>query len=115
MSSIQGQRIQTNCQIIWGDGDYDIDVETDDWITYWAVVQKDYGTSFGAPLTMTGICRSKEHAWRELDRMLSAWAMQKQSGSPMTDDQRLDIFGGPNGVNKPILQKLIAKMKERNL
>lgn len=76
MSSNQGQRIQTNCQTIWGPGDYDVDVETDDWTSYYAVVKRDYGTSFGPPLTITGICHSEDHAWRELDRMLGAWATQ---------------------------------------
>ncbi|KAI7977207.1 hypothetical protein EIK77_005412 [Talaromyces pinophilus] len=115
MSSIQWQRIQTYCQTIWGPGDYDIDVETDDWISYYAVVKRDYGTSFGSPLTITGICRSQDHAWRELDRMLGAWATQAQSGRPMTDDETLKIFGGPNGENKPLLKQFLTKMKEKNL
>lgn len=34
MASAQGQRIQASCEIIWGTGDYDIDIETDDWISY---------------------------------------------------------------------------------
>ncbi|KAH9203590.1 hypothetical protein DL95DRAFT_472248 [Leptodontidium sp. 2 PMI_412] len=31
MTAAQGERIQANCKIIWGDGDYDLDVETDYW------------------------------------------------------------------------------------
>ncbi|KAF4765437.1 hypothetical protein HAV15_003257 [Penicillium sp. str.  len=58
MSSPQSQRIQTSCATIWGNGDYDIDIETDDWVSYYAVVKKDFGDSFGPPLTITGICNS---------------------------------------------------------
>jgi hypothetical protein len=47
--------------------------------------------------------------------MLGAWATQAHSGRPMTDDETLKIFGGPNGVNKPLLKQLLAKMKEKNL
>ena len=42
-------------------GDYDIDIETDDWISYYAVVNKDFGHSFGPPLTITGTCNSESH------------------------------------------------------
>jgi hypothetical protein len=44
MTSAEGQRIQTYCEIIWGKGDYDVDVETDDWETYYGVVKRDFGT-----------------------------------------------------------------------
>lgn len=114
MASSEAQRIQSLCQLIWGDGDYDLDLETDDRITYYVVVKKDYGTSFGPLLMMTGICHSEDHAWGELDRMLNTWAKQKLSGRPMTDDELLDIFGGPNGVEKPLLKKCLAMMKEIN-
>jgi hypothetical protein len=56
MSSAQGKRIQANCKIIWGDSDYEFDVETDDWINYWGFVKKDFGFFFGPPLTMTALC-----------------------------------------------------------
>lgn len=115
MSSIQGQRIQANCAIIWGNGDYDLDIERDDWETFWAVVRKDFGTSFGRPLTLTRICRSEEHAWRELDRMLAVWAMVKQSGKPMTEDQRMEIFGGPNWRTNSTLRRIFTQMDEKML
>ena len=38
MSSAQGQHIKANCAIIWENGDYAIDIETDDWVNYTAVV-----------------------------------------------------------------------------
>lgn len=107
MSSAQSQRIKASCEVIWGKADYDIDIETDDYMTYQAIVQKDLGTSY-EPLTMTGLCNSKDLAWKELDRMLGLWARQKQSGQPMTKDQELEIFGGPNGQNKPILRQYFA-------
>ncbi|KAJ5882693.1 uncharacterized protein N7473_011127 [Penicillium subrubescens] len=115
MSSPQGQRIQASCVTIWGSGDYDIDVETDDWASYYAVVKKDFGSSFGPPLTITGICQSEVHAWSELDRMLGLWAKVIQSGEPMTEEQSLEIFGGPNGRNKPILRQFFAETKKRRM
>merc|ERR1712098_197834 len=96
------ERIQINCKIIWGDGNYDLDLETDDWVAY-GVVKRDYGTSFGSPLTMTGLYNSSGH-WGELERMLDLWARQIRSGQPMTKAQSLEIFRGPNGRNKPILE-----------
>ena len=112
MSSPQSQRIQASCVTIWGSGDYDIDVETDDWESYYAVVKKDFGSSFGPPLTITGICQSENHVWSELDRMLGLWARVVQSGEPMTEEQNLEIFGGPNGRNKPILRQFFAEIKK---
>jgi hypothetical protein len=99
MSFAQGQIIQANCKIIRDDADYDLDVETDDWVTYLCIVKKDFGSHFGPPLTMTGICNSEEQAWRELEKMLDVWARQVQSRQPMTKAQALEIFGGPNGHN----------------
>jgi hypothetical protein len=112
MASPRGQRIQASCQIIWGDGDYDIDIDNEWCTTYWASVKKDFGLSFGPPLIMTGICDSQDHAMRELDRMLFDWARQIRSGQPMTDNQSLKIFGGPRGENKPILKQFIALMEK---
>lgn len=110
MSSPRGQRIQANCVTIWGNGDYDLDLETDDWQTFWAIVKKDFGTYFGPPLTITGVCRSEGHAWSELDRMLAAWARVIRSGEPMTEDQRIEIFGGPNWRTNSTLKSLFAEM-----
>ena len=115
MSSEQAKRIEANCKIIWGDDIYDIDLETDDYIWYTCIVKKDFGDAFGPPLTMTGLCHSSEHAYRELDRMLKIWAGQVKIGQPMTKEQKLDVFGGPNGRNKPILRKLIAEMEKRGI
>lgn len=70
MSDTQGQRIHANCEIIWGKGDYDIDVEHDDWEFYQAFVRRYYGTSLGFPLLMTSIHNSEDRVWRELDEML---------------------------------------------
>ncbi|KAH9205558.1 hypothetical protein DL95DRAFT_87728 [Leptodontidium sp. 2 PMI_412] len=56
MTAAPGERIQANCKIIWGDGDYDLDLETDDWVEYACVVKRDLRTSFGPPLTMTRLC-----------------------------------------------------------
>ncbi|EED18754.1 hypothetical protein TSTA_124730 [Talaromyces stipitatus ATCC 10500] len=109
---MSAERIQSNCRIIWGPGDYDIDIESDDWETYYAVVKRDDGTSFGPPLTMTGVCQSEEHTWRELDRMLDVWARQIQSGQPMTKDKVLKIFGGPKGQSRAILKQYFAEAEK---
>lgn len=77
------------------------------------VVKKDFGTEFGPPLTITGICNSTEHVWNELERMLGAWARQTQTGQSMTKDRTLNIFGGPKGRNKPILGQFIAAFEKR--
>jgi hypothetical protein len=82
----QGKRIQANCKIIWGDDDYNIDIETDDWTSYLGYVKKDFGFSFGPLLAMTGFCSSREETWDELDRMLGVWAGQVRSGKPMIKD-----------------------------
>lgn len=115
MSSAQGQRIQAYCETIWGKGDYtyDIDVETDDWETYQAFVKKDFGLEFGPLLTATGLCNSSEHVYRELERMLGAWARQKQSGRPMTKEEHLNIFGGPSGQNRKVLEEFGKALEER--
>ena len=34
ISSAQGQHIKANCAIMWGNGDFAIDIETDDWVNY---------------------------------------------------------------------------------
>ena len=100
MSADQGQRIQNNCRVLWGDGDYELDIETDDWLTYYGYVRKDFGLHFGPLLIMTGECNSSENTWRELDRMLAAMAQQVKTREPMTKAQKLEVFGGPNGRNR---------------
>ncbi|KAF4616250.1 hypothetical protein G7Y89_g15156 [Cudoniella acicularis] len=114
MSSAQAQRIDDYCKIIWGsDSEYDIDFETDDYIHYHAVVKKDYGLSFGSPLTITSLCPSMEAASRELNRMLSLWAAQVRSGKPMTNEQKLEIFGGSRGEHKSVLEQFNAELEKR--
>lgn len=115
MTAAQGARIEANCKIIWGDGDYDLDVETDDWVEYACVVKRDFGLCIGPPLTMTGLCNSAEQAWRELDRMLGVWARQIQGGHPMTKAQSLEIFGGPNGRKRAILEKFHDEVEKREI
>ncbi|RWQ92843.1 hypothetical protein C8Q69DRAFT_476546 [Paecilomyces variotii] len=66
MASARSRRILARCEIIWGKGDYDIDLETDDWSTSWAVVKQDFGDEFGPPLTMTAPRGSENGAMREL-------------------------------------------------
>ena len=108
MSSPRGQRVEANCKIIWGDdSDYDLEIETDDHSEYAWLVRKDFGTSFGPPLTMTNYYPSVEAAWTELDRMLSLLAKQVQRGTPMTKQESLEIFGGSRGEHRNILSKFM--------
>jgi hypothetical protein len=114
MSSAQGQRIEANCKIIWGnDCEYDLDIETDDYVNYTCHVKKDFGDSFGLPLTMTSLCHSSEAAWAELDRMLELWAKQVKRGTPMTKDEKLEVFGGPKGEHKKLLSKVMDAFEKR--
>ena len=100
------------CKIIWGDTDYDFDIDTDDWEKYQCSVKKDFGSHYGPTLTMTGLCDSEEQAWRELERMLDALAKLVLSGQPMTKAQSWEIFGGPNGRNIPVLMRFSDEAKK---
>jgi hypothetical protein len=111
--ALRGKRIEGLCEIIWGDCNYDLDLETDDWVTYTVAVRREFGTSFGPLLTMTGFCNSEDRAWNELERMLSLWAIQVQSGQPMTKARRLDIFSGPNGEHRNLLEQVEKYHPER--
>jgi len=113
MSSARGQRIQANCKIIWGNYEYDLEIETDDYVDYMCHVKKDFGDSFGSPLTMTSLCPSEEAAWVELDRMLELWAKQVKRRTPMTKDERLEIFGGYRGKHKKVLSGFIDVFEKR--
>lgn len=42
MSSTEYQSIQANREIIWGKGDYEIDIETDNYVNYYAFVKRDH-------------------------------------------------------------------------
>jgi hypothetical protein len=116
MPSTRGERIERNCKIIWGsDCDYDLDAETDDWVNYACIVKKDFGSSIGSPLTMTGICPSEEAAWNELDRMLKLWAESVMRGTPMSKDEKLEIFGGRNGESRTLLSRFIDELERREI
>ena len=93
MSNEQGRRIEANCRILWGPGDYELDCETDDYEWYQAFVRKDFGYEFGLPLTMTMLVRSSERAWDELDRMLDISARQKQRKQEMAHNKEAQLGG----------------------
>jgi hypothetical protein len=58
MSSERGQHIEANCKIIWGDDDYDLEIDTDDylndtllgekrlWFEFWSTIDNDPPSSF---------------------------------------------------------------------
>ena len=79
------------------------------------IIKKDFGDSYGPVLTMTGLCHSREKAYRELDRMLKIWAGQVKIGQPMTKEQDLEVFGGPNGRNRRVLEIFQAELDKRGL
>jgi len=113
MSGTQSQRINANCKIIWGNYDYDIESESDDWLHYMCHVKKDFGDSFGPPLVMTSLCYTSEGAYAELDRMLELWAKQVKRRTPMTKDENLEIFGGSKGEHKKLLGKVMDELEMR--
>lgn len=114
MSSIQGQRIQENCKTIWGShNDYELSIETDDYMNYICYVKVDYGLYFGPPVISTSLCPSSEAAWAELDRLLGVWAKQVTRGTPMTRDEHLEIFGGWRGQHKEILSTFMDEAEKR--
>jgi hypothetical protein len=110
------QRIEANCKKIWGaDKEFDIDIETDDYEHYACVVKEDRGLSFSSPLTMTNFCNGPDRAWEELDRMLRTWARQVESGRPMTREECLEIFSGPNGRHRNFLEAFLNKKDEMDV
>lgn len=114
MSSARGQRIEASCKTIWGDAyDYDLDIETDDYITYICFVKKDFGDSLGPPLIMTNVCNSDNAAWAELDRMLELWARVVRRGTPMTKEESLEFAGGPRGKHRQLVSKFMDESEKR--
>ena len=61
---------------------------------------------------MTNVCNGSDRAWNELDRMLRLWARQVESGRPMTREERLEIFSGPNGAYRSLLETVMNKKAE---
>jgi len=107
------QRIEANCQKIWGaDKEFDIDIETDDYEYYQCFVRQDHGLSFGPTLVITSVRGGPDRAWNELDRMLRLWARQVESGRPMTREEHLEIFSGPNGEYRNLLETVMNKKAE---
>jgi hypothetical protein len=96
-----------------GYGAYELEMETDIGESYLGVVRKDHRLSFGTALIMLGFCNSGEKAWKELDRMLRSKANQLMSRQPMIKDQKLHIFGGPNGRDRAILELFDVELKNR--
>jgi hypothetical protein len=102
----------SNCEAIWGKGDYGVDVETDDWEYYQGVVVEymDHGND---PKTMTGLFRSSEQVWDALDQELSARVRQKSTRKPMREDQTSNTFGGPNAQNTAIPERSVVEQQKR--
>ncbi|KAL3455661.1 hypothetical protein BJX64DRAFT_294839 [Aspergillus heterothallicus] len=110
----RNERMHRNCEIIWGKCNYELEIEADDWETWWALVRRDYGSSYGGPLTITGICSSEDGAWAELDRVLGVWAKQVQAGEPIRLDSSgkgLDIFGRRGGEHKWHIRQIWGELK----
>lgn len=58
---------------------------------------------------MTGVQNGSHRAWNELERMLRLWARQVESGRPMTREESLEIFSGPNGKFRKVLEAFMDK------
>jgi len=84
MPSDQGEHFQANCKLIYGDYDYDLEFETDDYVHYNCVVRKDFGLHFGPLLIMTHYYPSIEAASAELNRMLAHMVAHVESGKSMS-------------------------------
>ena len=66
----RGQRIQDYCKAIWGDGYYELDVDTED-DHYYGYIRKELEDSYGPMLLDSGRCGSIDEACNELERMLA--------------------------------------------
>ena len=66
----RGQRIQDYCKAIWGDGYYELDVDTED-DHYCGYIRKEFEDSYGPMLLDSGRCGSIDEACNELERMLA--------------------------------------------
>jgi hypothetical protein len=113
MSSERGQHIEANCKIIWGDDDYDLEIDTDDYLNDTCSVKKDCGLSFGPPLTMIPLLPSSEAAWAELDRMLAFRAEHVKHGLPMSKGTKSDAFSGREHEHKDLFRGLLEKHGKR--
>lgn len=108
------QRIEANCKKIWGAHKYfDIDIETDDYEYYLCVVKEDHGLSFSPPMTMITLFYGGDRALDELDRMLRLWATQVEGGRPMSMEEQLEIFSGPRGEHRWVLEEFVKKVDEK--
>ncbi|KAF2471452.1 uncharacterized protein BDR25DRAFT_368293 [Lindgomyces ingoldianus] len=107
------ERIKENCKKIWGaDKEFEFDIETDDYEHYQCIVREDYGLRFGSPLVIASARNGPNKAWDELDRMLRLWARQVESGRPMTREEQLEIFSGPHGEHKRVLEDFMNRRDE---
>lgn len=111
---VRAQRIKANCKRIWGaTKDFEFDLDTD-YEHYSCMVREDHGDSFGSHLAMTHECNGPDGAWNELDRMLALWAGQVESGRPMTKEQTLDIFAGPHGEHRNVINLFLNEKARRD-
>ncbi|KAA8565169.1 hypothetical protein EYC84_010909 [Monilinia fructicola] len=109
MASNRGETLLANCRSVWSDGDYELDVETDDYECWQGMVRKDYGNALGGLLTMTPLCDLEENAWAHLGMMWRAFAGQEQSGRALTKEQNLRIFGGSRRQGIWALESFVEK------
>jgi hypothetical protein len=82
-------------------------------VNHVCIVKKDFGSSIGSPLTVTGLCPSEEAAWNELDRMLKLCAESVMRGTPMSKHEKLNILGGRSGEGRNLLSRFIDEFGKR--
>ncbi|KAF1985737.1 hypothetical protein K402DRAFT_464073 [Aulographum hederae CBS 113979] len=93
------ERMEANCRILWGPGEYVIDLEYEDATAFYpyeswsTMVRRDFGDNFGLPLTMTPrTYRTAEAAWTELDRVLEGSARDAKRRPPVSEEEQRKII-----------------------
>lgn len=66
----RGQRIQDYCKAIWGDGYYDVEVDTED-DDHYGYIRKEFDDFYGPMLLDSGRCGSIDEACEKLERLLA--------------------------------------------
>jgi hypothetical protein len=93
MSTEKADRIQTLCKKLWGDHcDYDIDYETDDYLSYYTYIKEDFGDRYGKLVWANLAGMSLERAGKDLERHLERMVREKSLNQTGPDVQELAVL-----------------------
>jgi len=106
MSVHSKEPLSPYCRTIWGPGNYSLDIATDDYEWYQIIISDDLGDSIRTK-AMTPLCNGEDKAWAEAARMLTLMAECARSGVPMSREKRVEIFSGPRGEHRVVIEKCI--------